>query len=115
MESDLIGLDGGLNIYVYVGFNLVGLVDFNGLSFIVIVGVGVGFVVGGFFGVVVGGFIGFGLGVWGVNVVWDVYYDEVSEGGSVLVGISLGIVVEKVREWKEYSWICKMFILLIGD
>ncbi|WP_237755393.1 RHS repeat-associated core domain-containing protein [Pseudomonas aeruginosa] len=55
MESDPIGLDGGLNTYAYVGSNPVGLVDPNGLSPTATAGAGAGFVVGGPPGAVVGG------------------------------------------------------------
>ncbi|MDF5861628.1 RHS repeat-associated core domain-containing protein [Pseudomonas aeruginosa] len=57
VESDPIGLDGGLNTYAYVGSNPVGLVDPNGLSPTATAGAGAGFVVGGPPGAVVGGLL----------------------------------------------------------
>ncbi|MCV4157810.1 RHS repeat protein, partial [Pseudomonas aeruginosa] len=115
VESDPIGLDGGLNTYAYVGSNPVGLVDPNGLSPTATAGAGAGFVVGGPPGAVVGGLIGLGLGVWGANAAWDAYHDEASEGGSASVGTSPGTAAEKARERKEYSRICKTPIPPTGD
>ncbi|KAB0702354.1 RHS repeat-associated core domain-containing protein, partial [Pseudomonas aeruginosa] len=115
VESDPIGLDGGLNTYAYVGSNPVGLVDPNGLSPTATAGAGAGFVVGGPPGAVVGGLIGLGLGVWGANAAWDAYHDEASEGGSASAGTSPGTAAEKARERKEYSRICKTPIPPTGD
>ncbi|HGM6203068.1 TPA: RHS repeat domain-containing protein, partial [Pseudomonas aeruginosa] len=115
VESDPIGLDGGLNTYAYVGSNPVGLVDPNGLSPTATAGAGAGFVVGGPPGAVIGGLIGLGLGVWGANAAWDAYHDEASEGGSASAGTSPGTAAEKARERKEYSRICKTPIPPTGD
>ncbi|MEL7940630.1 RHS repeat-associated core domain-containing protein [Pseudomonas delhiensis] len=116
VESDPIGLDGGLNTYAYVGSNPVRLIDPNGLSPTIGAGAAGGFVVAGPPGAVVGGLIGLGLGAWGANAAWDAYHESANEdGGASVVGTSPGTAADKARERKEYSRICKSPIPPTGD
>ncbi len=115
VESDPIGLNGGLNTYSYVGSNPVGLVDPNGLSPTAGAGAAGGFFVAGPPGAVVGGLIGFGVGAWGANAAWDAYHENANEDGGASADASPGSAADKARERKEYSRVCKTPIPPTGD
>ena len=115
VESDPIGLNGGLNTYAYVGSNPVGLVDPNGLSPTAGAGAAGGFFVAGPPGAVVGGLIGLGVGAWGANAAWDAYHENANEDGGASADASPGSAADKARERKEYSRICKTPIPPTGD
>ena len=115
VESDPIGLNGGLNTYAYAGSNPVGLVDPNGLSPTAGAGAAGGFFVAGPPGAVVGGLIGLGVGAWGANAAWDAYHENANEDGGASADSSPGSAADKARERKEYSRICKTPIPPTGD
>ncbi|OLU17147.1 sugar-binding protein [Pseudomonas sp. PA1(2017)] len=115
VESDPIGLGGGINTYAYVASNPLGLTDPKGLSPTAAAGAGAGLAVGGPPGALVGGLIGLGVGAWGANAAWNAYQNEAGEDGSPSASASPGSAAEKARERKEYSRICKTPIPPTGD
>ena len=77
IAADPIGLDGGMNLYAYVGSDPVNRIDPLGLNTMVIGGE-IGFSLGGPAGGVVGFAIGAGLGWWIAHEMNDVERDPVS-------------------------------------
>ncbi|MCP1646653.1 RHS repeat-associated core domain-containing protein [Pseudomonas nitroreducens] len=107
VESDPIGLSGGLNSYAYALSSPLNLSDPTGQNPGAVAGAGTGFIIGGPPGAAIGAAIGFTVGAVGAYIAWDTYHSSTTDEGETPVASSPGSAAEQQAERKEYNRVCK--------